>query len=192
MNRLRRCGVLVVTTAAAILAACSTIPVDVQFDPAADVPAYRTFTCLPGLHYGAADASVVQEAREAIEAELGRKGFIASEDAGAADFVVDFRLGTEDRVEVHTSPPPYEGHWWSMEDWWGHPDWAYVTDVRRYREGALVIDIFDAHTHARIWHGWTKKKLNSAGRRAFPQPHRGFCSLHHQTLPAADLSTSAY
>jgi hypothetical protein len=70
-----------------------------------------------------------------------------------ADFVVDFSLGAQDRVQIHTSLPPYEGRWWSLEDWWAHPASSYVLDVRQYREGTLVIDIFDAHSHARVWHG---------------------------------------
>jgi hypothetical protein len=32
-------------------------------------------------------------------------------------------------------------------------------DVRQYREGTLSVDVFDAHTHRPVWHGWAKKEL---------------------------------
>ena len=142
------------------LTACTTIPVGVESDPSAVFAGYHTFACMPGASYGTSGASVVQDAREAIEGELARKGFNRAEDAKMADFVVDFSLGAQDRVQIHTSPPPYAGRWWSLEDWWAHPDSSYVLDVRQYREGTLVIDIFDAHSHARVWHGWAKKELS--------------------------------
>jgi hypothetical protein len=31
--------------------------------------------------------------------------------------------------------------------------------VRQYREGTLSIDVFDAHSHRPVWHGWAKKEL---------------------------------
>jgi hypothetical protein len=142
------------------LTACTTIPVGVESDPSAVFAGYHTFACMPGASYGTSGASVVQDAREAIEGELARKGFNRAEDAKMADFVVDFSLGAQDRVQIHTSLPPYEGRWWSLEDWWAHPGSSYVLDVRQYREGTLVIDIFDAHSHARVWHGWAKKELS--------------------------------
>jgi hypothetical protein len=152
-------AVVGVVAVIALLAACSTMPVGVEYDHAARFAGYHEFACLPGATYGAAGASVVQEGREAIERELARKGFKRAEDASTADFLVDFRLGAQDRTEVHTYPPPYDGRWWSLQDWWGHPDWAYTLDVRQYREGMLVIDIYDARSRARIWHGWTRKEL---------------------------------
>jgi hypothetical protein len=76
--------------------------------------------------------------------------------------MVDFTLGSQARTEIHTYPPPYEGRWWSLQDWWAHPDSAYTLDVRQYREGTLVIDMFDAHSHSLVWHGWAKKELSSS------------------------------
>ena len=82
----------------ATLAACTTIPVGVESDPSGVFARYHTFACMPGASYGTGGASVVQDAREAIEDELARKGFNRAEDAKMADFVVDFSLGAHDRV----------------------------------------------------------------------------------------------
>jgi hypothetical protein len=81
----------------ALLAACTTIPVGVESDPPAVFARYHTFACMPGASYGTSGASVVQDAREAIEGELVRKGFNRAEDAKTADFVVGFTLGAQDR-----------------------------------------------------------------------------------------------
>jgi hypothetical protein len=145
-----------------MLAACTTMPVGVEFDHSASFAAYHTFACLPGASYGSSDASVVRDAREAIEGELARRGFRRAGDVKTADLMVDFKLGAQTRTQVHTYPPPYEGRWWSLQDWWAHPDSAYTLDVRQYREGTLVIDMFDAHSHTLVWHGWAKKELSSS------------------------------
>jgi hypothetical protein len=145
-----------------MLAACSTMPVGVEFDHSARFALYHTFACLPGASYGSSDASVVQDAREAIEDELARRGLHRAEDLKTADLMVDFKLGAQTRAQVHTYPPPHGGRWWNLQDWWAHPDSAYTLDVRLYREGTLAIDVFDAHSHTLVWHGWAKKELSSS------------------------------
>jgi hypothetical protein len=41
----------------------------------------------------------------------------------------------------------------------GVPYWGTTVDVRQYREGTLSVDVFDAHRHRPVWHGWAKKEL---------------------------------
>jgi hypothetical protein len=98
-------------------------------------------------------------ARAAVDKELMAKGFERAATDATADFAVDFTIGSRERTEVDSYPPPYAGRWWDLNDWWGHPYWAYQVDVRQYREGTLSVDIFDAHSHKPVWHGWAKKEL---------------------------------
>jgi len=41
-----------------------------------------------------------------------------------------------------------------------------------YREGTLSIDVFDAHTHRPVWHGWAKKELTREDQEHSEAPIR--------------------
>ena len=49
-----------------------------------------------------------------------------------------------------------------IEDGGDTPNWGPQVDARQYREGTLSIDLFDAHSHRPVWHGWAKKQLTKA------------------------------
>jgi hypothetical protein len=145
-----------------LVCACATLRVGADFDHAASFSGYHSFTWLVREHHGSGNPLVVQRAHDAIEAELNRKGFTFASDAAAADFAVDFTIGAQDRMEVHSYPAPYAGWEWGYPGWWGYSYWGNQVDVRQYREGTLSIDIFDARTHRPVWHGWAKRELTAA------------------------------
>jgi len=154
---------LSVATLGLMLAACASLKVGQDFDRTSNFSGYRAFSWMPREHHGARNPLVAQRAREAIQAELMRKGFSTVEDAQAADFVVDFTIGAQERMDIHSYPAPYAGPWrWGSPSWWGYPYWGNEVSVRNYREGTLSIDVFDAHTHKAVWHGWAKKELSQA------------------------------
>ena len=45
-------------------------------------------------------------------------------------------------------------------------------DVRQYHEGTLSVDVFDAHTHRPVWHGWAKKDLTRSDIENSAEPIR--------------------
>jgi hypothetical protein len=143
---------------ALVTVGCSTLRVGADFDRSARF-SYHTFKWVLRASYGDTPSQVVQQARESIRAELLAKGFTEASQGADADFSVDFTIGSRMRMEVETYPPPYEGRWWNLEDWWGHPYWGYALDVREYREGTLSVDIFDRQSARPVWHGWAKKEL---------------------------------
>ena len=146
-----------------VLAACASLKVGDDFDRSASFSGYRAFSWMPREHYGTRNPLVTQRAREAIEAELTRKGFTYVQDSAAADFVVDFTIGAQERTDIRSYPAPYGGPWgWRYPGWWGYPYWGQEVDVRNYREGVLSIDMFDARSHKAVWHGWAKKELSRA------------------------------
>jgi hypothetical protein len=155
--------VLSVAALGLVLAACASLKVGQDFDRTSNFSGYRAFSWMPREHYGTRNPLVAQRAREAIQAELTRKGFSNVEDAAAADFVVDFTIGAHDRTDIQSYPAPYADPWgWGHAGWWGYPYWGNEVNVRNYREGTLSIDVFDAHTHRAVWHGWAKKELSQA------------------------------
>lgn len=142
------------------LVACAPLRVASDFDHAASFAAYHSFAWMPREHRGPANPLVVQRARDAIETELKARGFSEATDPAAADFVVDFTIGSHERTEVESYPTGYVAPgWWGYRGWWGYPYWGTEVDVRQYREGTLSIDIFDGRSHRPVWHGWARKEL---------------------------------
>jgi len=147
---------------ALLLAACATLRVGSDYDRHENFAGYHSYAWLPRERYGTQNPLVVQRARDAIQATLTAKGFTYVADAAGADFIVDFTIGSRDRMDVHAYPAPFAGPWYGAYGWWGYPYWGTGVDVRTYREGTLSIDTFDAHTHRPTWHGWAKKELTSS------------------------------
>jgi hypothetical protein len=147
-----------------LAAACTTLQVGSDYDHSASFSNYHAFVVMQRRHHGEyADTSalVVQRAEDAIRSELISRGYTPAADRSAADFAVDFTIGSRERTDVNTYPDPYVGPgWgWGRRGWWGGPYWGDNVDVRQYREGTLSIDIFDARSHRPVWHGWAKKEL---------------------------------
>ena len=163
--------------AAMLTGGCATLQVGSDFDKSANFANYHSFALMKREHHGtnaATNPLVVQRAEDAIKAELQRKGYKLVDDPGAADFVVDFTIGSQERTDVNSYPDPYVGPgWgWGRYGWWGGPYWGDNVDVRQYREGTLSIDAFDAHTHRPVWHGWAKKELSRSDVENSDEPIR--------------------
>jgi hypothetical protein len=175
----RRVGIreLLLATVAALLAACATIQVGSDYDKTASFTNYRTFTLMQREHHGLnpdTNPLVIQRADDAIRAELIARGYQYTADPAAADFSVDFTIGSQDRTDINSYPDPYVGMgWgWGRRGWWGGPYWGNELDVRQYREGTLSIDVFDARSHRPVWHGWAKKELSRQDMQNSEEPIR--------------------
>jgi hypothetical protein len=153
---------------------CATLHVGSDYDKQASFAVYHSFAWLPRERYGTRNPLVIQRARDAIQAELTRKGYVLGPEAATADFAVDFTIGSRVRMDVHSYPAPYVGGWWygGGPGWWGYPYWGSEIDVRQYREGTLSIDVFDAHSHRPVWHGWAKKQLSESDIERSEKPIR--------------------
>jgi len=114
------CGpVAVLALVAALTGACSTLKVGSDFDHAASFSGYRTYSWLPRERRGNSNPLTVQRARDAIDSELIAKGFHEASDPQAADFVVDFTIGSHERTDVESYPAAYAGPWWGVRGWAG-------------------------------------------------------------------------
>jgi Domain of unknown function (DUF4136) len=154
-------GRLSTLVVALVLCACSTLQVGSDHDPGTNFSSYRTFSLMQRSHTGVSDPLVPVRVSDAIKADLLSKGYVQATDPATADFTVDFTLGVRERTDVNAYPDPYAGPaWgWGVQGWWGGPYWGTSVDVRQYHEGTLSVDIFDAHSHRPVWHGWAKKEL---------------------------------
>jgi Domain of unknown function (DUF4136) len=157
---------------ALILCACSTLQVGSDHDPGTNFSSYKTFTLMQRSHTGVSNPLVPVRVSDAIKADLLSKGYVQATDPATADFTVDFTIGVRERIDVNAYPDPYAGPaWgWGAPGWWGGPYWGTSVDVRQYHEGTLSVDIFDAHSHRPVWHGWAKKELTPSDVKNSTQP----------------------
>jgi Domain of unknown function (DUF4136) len=157
-------GLCAAILAAAALAACDSMRVASDYDHGASFSGYHSFAWLPRTQPTTSPANplVRQRAHDATQAELIRKGYVYTDDAASADFVVDITMGSRERVDVQSYPATYMGPGWGYNASWGYPYWGSSVDVHQYREGTLSIDIFDGRSHRPVWHGWASKELTQS------------------------------
>ena len=137
--------------------ACSSLRVNVDFDPEEDFGAYRTYTWFPREQrqqgdYRVDNPLIDARIRDAVDRELAAKGYRKLQDRNP-DFYVAFYLSVEDKMDVYTVNRGYY-------DYWGYGVSIPETRVRQYEEGTLVIDIADAREKELTWRGVGKGRLS--------------------------------
>lgn len=88
------------------LSACTTLRVGSDFEHSASFTEYHAFSLIPRERRGSENPLVVQRAHDAIQAALTEKGFVYVNDPATADFMVDFTIGSRERVDVSSYPSP--------------------------------------------------------------------------------------
>ena len=165
-----------IALAAALVASCTTLQVGSDYDRKASFANYHTFAMMQREHREVHNPLVVQRTQDAIAEELTRQGYRQVGDAAAADFTVDFTIGSREPTDINSYPEPYAGIGWGGwgygPGWWGGPYWGTQIDVRQVHEGTLSIDIFDSRSHRPVWHGWAKKDLSRKDIEQSEQPIR--------------------
>lgn len=151
----------------ALVGCAATLRVDSDFDASAEFGHFHSFAWIredPLIQSAASPTRISplnqRRIRQAIEAELARKGFEMASDRTAADFVVSYTVGARDRIEVNNYPAPFI--WNGL---WGRRYYAPPTELQAYQEGQLAIDIFDGKTHQPVWHGSATKRITDADRK---------------------------
>lgn len=154
----RRYTCLVLTSL--LLAGCVSQRDWMGYDESAMFSGYRTFAWMPREHHAPRSPLIVERAHDAIEAELTRKGFTRVANPADADFIIDFTIGTQDRIDTQSYPRPYFVPDLTVySEWWGNPYWGPDIDAHQYREGTLAVDVFDPVSRMPVWHGGAGKEL---------------------------------
>ena len=131
-----------------LLVACTQFRVRSDVDRNTDFARLRTYAWLPLDQADPADQRVLDRfldarLREAVDAELGAKGFTRA-GAGGPDFLLNYRFATESSEIVGGGRPILEG-----TAWWG----ADALHLQRYDAGRLYIAALDAHSRRLFWLG---------------------------------------
>jgi hypothetical protein len=150
-------GLLAMMTVGSLLTACAPMRVSNDYDHRAAFSNYHTYAWLPREHARSQNPLAVRHAQEAIDAEMQTKGYTLTADPTGADFVVDFTLSAKERLDIQSYPVAYRGPWMYGRGYFGDS-----IDLRTYREGSLMIDIFDGQSHQPVWTGKATKELSRA------------------------------
>jgi len=127
----------------AVTAGCSTISVETDYDREVDFTEYGTYRWVPPENTQITDPMmddpiIRSHIRNSVEERLAARGYRRIEE-GRPDFLVAYYLVTRNRVDVTR--------------YMGYPFWPH-TNVRRYREGTLILDIVDRDMSQLVWRGW--------------------------------------
>lgn len=134
------------------IASCSPFKVKVDFDSEASFQKYRSFKMLKhkkkkddrGFIKNPINAKRLSSA---IESTLKSKGFEQIEKC-PADMLIAYHIGIQRKVDVTV---------------YGYRSWRYPgphsREVRRYKEGTLIIDVIDAKEKQLVWRGTAEGAL---------------------------------
>lgn len=135
---------------AALLAACATPAPTVrsQTDPGANLGAYQTFGFfdeLPGQQ--ALYASFVdQHIKDAIVTEMQARGYRREVNG---QLLINFHRQSSEKVKVTQTAVPTGFYGYRRGFYTGGA--AVTTDVQKYREGTLIIDVVDGAAKKLLW-----------------------------------------
>ncbi len=150
-----------------LLAGYAWAKVTFDYDHAVDFSGYSTYAWMER------DNSIEAQLPEHLRLRLRRvtedvladKGLEPSPAPPQTDLLLTFYYGARDEIAVHhVAYSPYSP--WGY-GYWGGFNYGY-TEVRQYKEGTLVLDIVDAHTHQLVWVGTLEKEVrsvNPSGKR---------------------------
>ena len=88
--------------------------------------------------------------RTAVDAGMAAKGYLI--DTEQPEFLIHYHVTIEDKaLRVETQPYGY-----SDSQFWKNNQ----TDIRRYKEGTLILDFMDAANCELVWRGWAVSVLD--------------------------------
>lgn len=131
-----------------MLAACSSINVNSDYDKQVDFTVYKTYA----FHKTGIDKAEISDLDKkrilrSIDEAMTAKGFTKSE---TPDLLIAFF--TKEREEVNVNQ--FNAGWGYGWGWgWNPYLWGGNTSVSRHTEGTLYIDIIDAKKKELIWQG---------------------------------------
>lgn len=148
-------GIVLVATALA-LSACATGPtVRTDHDPTADFAQYRSWGFYQPIAMEQAGYSswISERVRADVEKEMAARGY--RYEAKGADLLVNFQGVVEDRTMVWSTPRSDVQWFYSYrhKSYVAVPVWYDETQVGKYREGTLTVDLVDGKRNRMVWTG---------------------------------------
>jgi hypothetical protein len=155
---------IVLIVSLSLVAGCASVDVDVDFDPAFDFSALRTYDWMPVPDRTRVNELTVKNIRYAAERELQAKGLTRSSEA--PDFLIAVHGTKERKVDVEEYGYAYgsgfyggprsgdrRGRPYGDARQFRHAEYRRGVDVFEYQVGTLVMDFVDAKKKELIWRG---------------------------------------
>lgn len=142
--------------AAVLLAGCATGPrITTEADPEADFARYRTFAFYSPLaiERDGYTSAMSERMKAAARTQMESRGYVYSE--SSPDLWVNINAYTQRRTEVSSMPTVDYAYYYSYRAnrYFAVPYWRDRTDVYRYTEGTMNVDLVDAARNRLVWEG---------------------------------------
>jgi hypothetical protein len=157
MNATHRIAAWLATVCAvALLAGCATGPrITTEADPEADFSRYRTFAFYSPLAIESEgySSAMSERMKAAARAQMESRGYVYTE--ASPDLWVNINAYTQRRTEVSSMPTVDYAYYYSYRAnrYFAVPYWRDRTDVYRYTEGTMNVDLVDAARNRLVWEG---------------------------------------
>lgn len=157
MNRMQRFGRWWLLACVLLLvASCATGPrVRTDFDPEADFARYKTWAFYKPIAMEESGYSTYlsDAIKPAISREMAAHGYVYDEKS--PDLRVNFQGIIQDKTDVYSVPRTDFAYFYSYRarSYFAVPYWYDETQVNRYREGTLTVDLVDAARNRLVWTG---------------------------------------
>ncbi|NMO13390.1 DUF4136 domain-containing protein [Pyxidicoccus fallax] len=142
-----------------MLAACSGIEVNTNYDPSAvqQLESYRTYAWLPtpeGKDPRVYNDLINNNLHQAVDRVLQGRGYRQVAMDASPDFVIGWQGAIDSKLDAQTVNSYYGYGWGTMwSPYYGGGVGVPYTYVREYEEGTLILDIVDAKAKQLVWRG---------------------------------------
>lgn len=142
--------------AIALLAGCATGPrISSDVDPTADFSRYRSFAFYSPLAIESQGYTTLVSGRmkAAARAQMQSRGYVYDEKS--PDLWVNLNAFMQEKTDVVSTPEVDYDYYYSYRArrYVAVPYWRDRTDVYRYTEGTLNVDLVDARENRLVWEG---------------------------------------
>lgn len=154
MNRLK---LIATACGMALLTACSTYTVKSDYDPTISYGSYKTFDWYAASKRAkgkgsGTDPLMDKRVRASVQSVLESKGF-RQETVAEPDFLVTYYPIYQNR-KYRTTTSFGGGYGWGRRHWgYGVGTRFSTSQVHKYREGTIVLEVVDARSNQLVWQG---------------------------------------
>jgi hypothetical protein len=151
-----------VSVALFLLAASTAVAQDVRynFDKEADFSKFKTYKWVPIKDASKVDDILDKQIKDAIDAELAKKGLTTTE-ADSADLYIGYQvgIGTEKQFTSYDTGWGY-GPGWYRGGWYGGGGGMTTGQTSTIYVGQLAVDMNDSKGHELVWRGLASKTID--------------------------------
>jgi len=147
---------LLAACALLLLAGCATGPrISTDADPEADFSRYRTWAFYQpiAMEQSGYSTFLTQRIRDDVRREMEARGY--AYDEKSPDLRVNFQGIVQEKTDVYSVPRSDVQYFYSYRarSYYAVPFWYDETQVNRYTEGTLTVDLVDAAKNRLVWTG---------------------------------------